>query len=77
MSCWKVEGHLEHKHLKKGKCKVDWTLRFLNDMELCACLEWVIELSHLSCATRSYFSRNLSHTHFWSPLYTLVPDPLP
>ena len=41
MPCWLVEGHFEHKHLKNGKCKVDWTLRFLNDLELCACLVWV------------------------------------
>ena len=38
MSCLLVEDHFEHKHLKNGKCKVGWTLRFLNDMELCACL---------------------------------------
>ena len=31
-----IEGHFEHKHLKKGNSKVDWTLRFLNDLELCA-----------------------------------------
>ena len=75
MSYWLVEGHFEHKHLKKGKCKVDWTLRFFNDPELCACLVWVSLLSHPPCASRSYFSRNLSYTHFWSPLYTLVLDP--
>ena len=38
MPYWLVEGHFEQKHLKKGKCKVDWTLRFLNDLELYACL---------------------------------------
>ena len=27
--------------LKKAKCKVDWNLRFLNDLELCAYLVWV------------------------------------
>ena len=37
MPCWLVEVHFEHKHLKNGKCKVDWTLRFSNDLELCAC----------------------------------------
>ena len=36
-----IEGHFEHKHMKKGNSKVDWTLRFLNDLELCACLVWV------------------------------------
>ena len=41
MPCWLVKGHFEHKHLKKGNSKVDWTLRFLNDLELCACLVWV------------------------------------
>ena len=41
MACWFVEGHFEHKHLKNGKSKVDWTLRSLNDLELCACLVWV------------------------------------
>ena len=41
MPCWLVEGHFEHKHLKKGKYKVNWTHRFLNDLELCACLVWV------------------------------------
>ena len=34
-------GHFEHKGVKKGKCKVDWTLKFFNDLELCACLVWV------------------------------------
>ena len=38
MPCLLVEDHFEHKQLKNGKCKVGWTLRFLNDMELCACL---------------------------------------
>ena len=38
MPCWLVEGHFERKHLKNGKYKVDWILRFLNDLELCACL---------------------------------------
>ena len=38
MPCWLVEGHFKHKHLKKDKCKVDWTLRFLNDLKLCAYL---------------------------------------
>ena len=33
-----VEGHCEHKHLKNGKCKLDWKQSFLNDLELCACL---------------------------------------
>ena len=41
MSSLLVEGHFEHKHLKKGKCKVDWILRFFNDLELCACFIWV------------------------------------
>ena len=41
MPCLLVEGHFEHKSLKKSKCKVDWTLRFLNDLELCAFLVWV------------------------------------
>ena len=41
MPCLRVEGHFEHKQLKKSKCKVDWALRFLNDLELCACLVWV------------------------------------
>ena len=36
-----VKGHFEQKHLKKGKCKVDWTLRFFKDPELCAFLVWV------------------------------------
>ena len=26
MPCCLVEDHFEYKHLKKGKCKVDWTL---------------------------------------------------
>ena len=38
MPYWLVEGHFEHKHLKKGKCKVDWTHRLLNDLDLFACL---------------------------------------
>ena len=41
MPCWLVEDHFEHKHLKKGKCKLDWTIRFLNDLELCACMVWM------------------------------------
>ena len=40
MSCWLVKGHFERKHLKKGNSKVDGTLSFLNDLELCACLIW-------------------------------------
>ena len=38
MPCLLVEGHFEHKHLKKGKFKVDWILWFLKDLELCAFL---------------------------------------
>ena len=41
MPCLLVEGHFEHKHLKKGECKVDWILRFFNDLELCDCFVWV------------------------------------
>ena len=63
MPCLLVEGRFELKHLKKGKCKVDWTLSLFNDLELCACIIWVTELTHPPCALRSYFSRNLSHTH--------------
>ena len=41
MFCWLVEGHFEHEHSKIGKCKVDWTLRFFNDLKWCAFLVWV------------------------------------
>ena len=34
-------GHFEHKHLKKSNSKMDLTLMFVNDLELCACLVWV------------------------------------
>ena len=34
MPCLLVEGHFEHRHLKNGKCKEDWTLSFFNDLGL-------------------------------------------
>ena len=41
MPCQLVEGHFEQKHLKKSKSKVNLTLRFSKDLELCAYLVWV------------------------------------
>ena len=74
MPCWLVEGHFEHNYSKMPSVKRNRTLRFLNDLELCTCLVWVTYLSHLHCATRSYFSRNLSHTLLVSLVY-LGPGP--